>query len=134
MSARAQENDSGELELDMEQLSVGAIQKLWEVCSKTMPGFGRGEGGGGGGSPPVEDSSPPAERGAPKNRKKNKPMNAREQEERIANLKRIQEQFRNSRAHSGQAGSPGADESINAAMTPTGGHDESSEESDSEEE
>lgn len=120
----------------MEQLSVGAIQKLWEVCSKSIPGFGRGEGGGGGGggSPAVEDGSPPAERGAPKNRKKNKPMNAREQEERIENLKRIQEQLRNNRSHSGQAGSPRANESINAAMTPMGEHDESSEESDSEEE
>lgn len=89
---------------------------------------------GGGGSPPLEDSSPPADRGIPKGRKKNKPMNAREQEERIENLKRIQEQFRNSRAQSGQASSPGANESINAAMTPTERHDESSEESDSEEE
>ena len=114
----------------MEQLSVGAIQKLWEVCSKAVPGFGRGESAGG--EATAEDGSPPADRGGPKNRKKNKPMNAREQEERINHLTRIQEQFRQ-RAH-GQAGSPGANESINAATTPTGAQDESSEESDSEEE
>ena len=115
----------------MEQLSVGAIQKLWELCSKVLPAFGRGDGAGA--SPaPVEEGSPPAHGGAP-NRKKNKPMNAREQEERINHLTRIQEQFRAS-AHGGQAGSPQANESINAATTPTAGYEDSSEESDSEEE
>lgn len=114
----------------MEQLSVGAIQKLWELCCKAIPGFGRDSGGR---DAPIEDGSPPADRSGSKNRKKNKPMNAREQEERINHLTRIQEQFR-ARAHGGQASSPQANESINAATTPTGGHDESSEESDSEEE
>lgn len=118
----------------MEQLSAGAIGKLWELCSKVMPGFGRSEGGGGGGgeAAAMEEGSPPADRAGAKNRKKNKPMNAREQEERINQLTRVQEQFRQ-RAH-GQGGSPQANESIHAATSPVGGQEESSEESDSEEE
>ncbi|SPO05112.1 uncharacterized protein DNG_07797 [Cephalotrichum gorgonifer] len=126
------ENDSGELELDMEQLSPVAIQKLWDLCSRVIPGFGRGEGNAAGGE---EDDSPVAERsGITKQRKKNKPMNAREQEERINRLTRIQEQFRKSE-RSGQVGSPrAANESINAATSPGVQEESSDESSDSEEE
>lgn len=115
----------------MEQLSNGAVQKLWDLCCKVVPGFGRSQVN----DVAAEGSSPTATGPGMKQRRKNKPMNAREQEERINHLTRVQQKFLEG-AHSSQGGgSPGASGSIHAATTPTAMQDESSEESeDSEEE
>ncbi|KAJ4267274.1 transcription initiation at TATA-containing promoter protein [Fusarium torreyae] len=118
------ENNDGELELDIDQLSNEALLKLWELCKKVLPGFGKDANA---------PSSPEAVRSAPKNSKaastaakpkKNKPMSAREQEERIAQLRGLRDLYR-----PGQE--PGDAQPVLQAPTPTA---ESSDESDSEEE
>lgn len=117
------ENNDGELELDIDQLSNDALLKLWELCKKVLPGFGKDSTG------PV--SSPEVTRGGnakqPKNAakpKKNKPMSAREQEERIAQLRGLRDLYR-----PGQDSGDG--QNVTQAPTPTA---ESSDDSDSEEE
>ncbi|KID90577.1 transcription regulator BDF1 [Metarhizium guizhouense ARSEF 977] len=85
------ENNDGELELDIDQLSSDALMKLWELCKKALPNFAKD-------SVPVasaEISRPPAKQAAAANKsaggksKKNKPMSAQEQEARIAQLKEL---------------------------------------------
>ncbi|KAH6983321.1 hypothetical protein BKA56DRAFT_631654 [Ilyonectria sp. MPI-CAGE-AT-0026] len=117
------ENNDGELELDIDQLSNDALLKLWELCKKVLPGFGKDSTG------PV--SSPEVTRGGnakqPKNAakpKKNKPMSAREQEERIAQLRGLRDLYK-----PGQDSGDG--QNVTQAPTPTA---ESSDDSDSEEE
>ncbi|KAK7429032.1 transcription initiation at TATA-containing promoter protein [Neonectria magnoliae] len=117
------ENNDGELELDIDQLSNDALLKLWELCKKVLPGFGKDSTG------PV--SSPEVTRAAtgkqPKNAakpKKNKPMSAREQEERIAQLRGLRDLYK-----PGQEAGDG--QNVTQAPTPTA---ESSDDSDSEEE
>lgn len=120
-----QENNQGELELDIDQLSNEALLKLWELCKKVLPGFGKD-------SAPAPVSSPEITRAVPakaaKNAtkpKKNKPMSAREQEERIAQLRGLRDLYR--------PGSDGADgQNVIQAPTPTA--EDSSDDSDSEEE
>lgn len=120
------------LELDIDQLSIAAIQKLWDLCAKSVPGFGRGDNGL---AADTSMNSPPMDQAAlPRSArpKKNKPMNAREQEERISKLKGIRDQFRSG----GLSGSSprAANDSI-TALTPSAMHDDhSSDSSDSEEE
>ncbi|KAM0361638.1 hypothetical protein ACHAO7_007706 [Fusarium culmorum] len=119
------ENNDGELELDIDQLSHEALLKLWELCRKVLPGFGKDSN---------VPSSPEASRAAPPKHsktsstsakpKKNKPMSAREQEERIAQLRGLRDLYR-----PGQE--PGDAQPVLQAPTPTA---ESSDESDSEEE
>ncbi|KAM0352971.1 hypothetical protein ACHAPU_001855 [Fusarium lateritium] len=119
------ENTDGELELDIDQLSNEALLKLWELCKKVLPGFGKDAN---------VVSSPEASRAAPPKHskssstsakpKKNKPMSAREQEERIAQLRGLRDLYR-----PGQE--PGDAQPVLQAPTPTA---ESSDESDSEEE
>ncbi|RGP76100.1 hypothetical protein FLONG3_5491 [Fusarium longipes] len=119
------ENTDGELELDIDQLSNEALLKLWELCKKVLPGFGKDSN---------VPSSPEASRAAPPKHsktsstsakpKKNKPMSAREQEERIAQLRGLRDLYR-----PGQE--PGDAQPVLQAPTPTA---ESSDESDSEEE
>lgn len=127
----SQENNAGVLELDIDQLSTTAIQKLWDLCSKAVTGFGRdATADTGRGSSPQADAT--ATSRAPKTKKKNKPMNAREQEERISKLKGIRDQFR--AGGGGQAASPKAANDSITALTPTAMDDDSSDSSDSEEE
>ena len=98
---------------------------MWELCKKVLPGFGKD-------SAPAPDSSPEVSRAAPakgaKNAakpKKNKPMSAREQEERIAQLRGLRDLYR--------PGTDGGDMGgVMQAPTPTG--EDSSDDSDSEEE
>ncbi|PKS10898.1 hypothetical protein jhhlp_002656 [Lomentospora prolificans] len=126
------ENNAGVLELDIDQLSTTAIQKLWDLCSKAVPGFGRDSvpmADAGGSSPQMDNATGSR---PPKAKKKNKPMNAREQEERISKLKGIRDQFRTG-GTGGQAGSPKAANDSITALTPTA-MDDSSDSSDSEEE
>lgn len=76
--------------MDIDQLSSEAMLKLWELCKRVLPGFGKDPS-------QAHASSPEASRGAAAKKapptaakpKKNKPMSAQEQEARIAQLKEI---------------------------------------------
>ncbi|KAL9563211.1 hypothetical protein ACKAV7_012714 [Fusarium commune] len=119
------ENTDGELELDIDQLSNEALLKLWELCKKVLPGFGKDTNVPS--SPEVTRAAPPKHTKASSTSakpKKNKPMSAREQEERIAQLRDLSNLYR-----PGQE--PGDNQPVLQAPTPTA---ESSDESDSEEE
>ncbi|KAF4343013.1 bromodomain protein [Fusarium beomiforme] len=119
------ENTDGELELDIDQLSNEALLKLWELCKKVLPGFGKDTNVPS--SPEISRAAPPKHTKASSTSakpKKNKPMSAREQEERIAQLRELNQLYR-----PGQE--PGDAQPVLQAPTPTA---ESSDESDSEEE
>ncbi|KAG5928358.1 hypothetical protein E4U42_000804 [Claviceps africana] len=116
------ENNDGELELDIDQLSHDALSKLWDLCRKALPGFARD-------MEPI--SAPEASRPLAKpsskastaaKPKKNKPMSASEQEQRIAELQALSQMYKNP-----QEPGPG----VTQAPTPGA---ESSDDSDSEEE
>ncbi|KAL6695611.1 sporulation transcription factor [Trichoderma pleuroticola] len=118
------ENNEGELELDIDQLSNEALLKLWELCKKVLPGFGK-DSTAAAKSPEVNRAVPAKQ--TPKSAskpKKNKPMSAQEQEARIAQLTAIQQLYK--------PGQEPADEAPLAAAPNR--HDESSDDSDSEEE
>jgi bromodomain-containing factor 1 len=90
-----QESEDGELELDIDQLSHEALLKLWELCKKVLPGFGKDPAAAA--NPP----SPEVARAAPSKQpktaakpKKNKPMSADEQEARIAQLREIRQLYK----------------------------------------
>ncbi|KEY72709.1 hypothetical protein S7711_02497 [Stachybotrys chartarum IBT 7711] len=121
-----EENNDGELELDIDQLSPEALLKLWELLRKVLPGFGR-DAAASRPSPEVKREPKQSSKAAPKSNKKNKPMTAQEQEARISQLKGLQKLY--------QGGDREDDEAQSAyvaqAPTPTA---ESSEDSDSEEE
>ncbi|KAH7241610.1 hypothetical protein BKA59DRAFT_513126 [Fusarium tricinctum] len=119
------ENTDGELELDIDQLSNEALLKLWDLCKRVLPGFGRDSNAAP--SPEVSRAAPPKHSKSSSTSakpKKNKPMSAREQEERIAQLRGLRDLYR-----PGQE--PGDAQPVLQAPTPTA---ESSDESDSEEE
>ncbi|KAG5983006.1 hypothetical protein E4U43_006338, partial [Claviceps pusilla] len=116
------ENNDGELELDIDQLSHDALSKLWDLCRKALPGFARE-------TEPVtapEASRPLAKPSSKASTaakpKKNKPMSASEQEQRIAELQALSQMYKNP-----QEPGPG----VTQAPTPGA---ESSDDSDSEEE
>ncbi|KAH6685008.1 bromodomain-containing factor 1 [Plectosphaerella plurivora] len=89
------ENDSGELELEIDQLTNDALHKLWDLLKRVLPGFAA--------SIPAPAAPPPARSQSPVNNggkasksgkpKKNKPMNAKEQEARIAELERLKQSY-----------------------------------------
>ncbi|KAG6033235.1 hypothetical protein E4U41_006963 [Claviceps citrina] len=118
------ENNDGELELDIDQLSHEALSKLWDLCRKVLPGFARE-------TEPVsapESSRPPAKQSSKASTatkpKKNKPMSASEQEQRIAELQALSQMYKNPQE---------AGEGPGVTQAPTPGA-ESSDDSDSEEE
>lgn len=122
-----QENNDGELELDIDQLSNDALLKLWELCKKVLPGFGKDSSAAAVSSPEVTRApapKPSKSSSTSAKPKKNKPMSAREQEERIAQLRGLRDLYR-----PGQE--PSESQPVLQAPTPTA---ESSDESDSEEE
>ncbi|KAF6811139.1 transcription regulator bdf1 [Colletotrichum musicola] len=89
------ENSSGELELEIDQLTNEALHKLWDLCKKALPNFGQGVASA---SAPAREPSPvnnaPSKGAKPGGKpKKNKPMNAQEQEARIAELERLRTMF-----------------------------------------
>ncbi|KAH7145700.1 hypothetical protein B0J13DRAFT_325164 [Dactylonectria estremocensis] len=117
------ENNDGELELDIDQLSNEALLKLWELCRKVLPGFSK-EAAQPVSSPEVTRPSNPKQSKNAAKPKKNKPMSAREQEERIAQLRGLRDLYK-----PGQDSGDG--QNVTQAPTPTA---ESSDDSDSEEE
>ncbi|KAL2210679.1 hypothetical protein CC79DRAFT_1366061 [Sarocladium strictum] len=112
------ENPDGELELDIDQLSMTALLKLWELCKKVLPGFVKESSSSG----PVDDGGKNSKNAQPKG-KKNKPMSAQEQEARIAQLEALSSMYKRP--------GDGGDVEVTQAPTPT---NESSDESSSEEE
>ncbi|PHH59081.1 hypothetical protein CDD81_3820 [Ophiocordyceps australis] len=121
------ENNDGELELDIDQLSNEALNKLWDLCKDALPGFGKDLAAAPKSSPEVNRSGPTKQ--APKTAakpKKNKPMSAQEQEARIQQLTAIRNLFK-----PGQE--PAGADSQKVTQTPTPMAD-SSDDSDSEEE
>ncbi|RXG44907.1 hypothetical protein VDGE_03830 [Verticillium dahliae] len=97
------ENDSGELELEIDQLTSDALHKLWDLLKKVLPGFAASV------HPPAaaaRDSSPGSASGGGQKKsgkpKKNKPMNAREQEARIAELERLKNQYQSGQEPAGE--------------------------------
>ncbi|KAK3370763.1 hypothetical protein B0T24DRAFT_531913 [Lasiosphaeria ovina] len=125
------ENDSGELELDIELLTEDALTKLYDLVTKTFPHL-RAEK-----ETTLAASSPQV--AAPRNKtsaktKKNKPMSKMEQERRIAQLNEL-------RAQAGRraSGSQEPMESIEGTgrastdPTPQADHDSEDEESSEEE-
>ncbi|GAB0134270.1 hypothetical protein EsDP_00002649 [Epichloe bromicola] len=118
------ENNDGELELDIDQLSQDALGKLWDLCRKALPGFAKDMEP----VPAPEASRPSAKQSSKASTaakpKKNKPMSASEQEQRIAELQALSQMYRNPQ-DSGDG--PG----VTQAPTPGA---ESSDDSDSEEE
>ncbi|KAI5457416.1 hypothetical protein BGZ63DRAFT_365150 [Mariannaea sp. PMI_226] len=116
------ENNDGELELDIDQLSNEALLKLWDLCKRVLPSFAK-DLPGAAASPEVTRSAPPKQSKNMAKPKKNKPMSAREQEERIAQLKGLRDMYK--------SGGDANDGGVMQAPTPTA---ESSDDSDSEEE
>lgn len=90
------ENDSGELELDIEQLSDEALVKLYDLAIKEFPHL-RADKEKTFAAPPPPQPSAPKSKAAARN-KKNKPMSKSEQERRIAQLNEL-------RAQAGRQGS-----------------------------
>ncbi|KAI1179525.1 hypothetical protein F4777DRAFT_600367 [Nemania sp. FL0916] len=119
------ENDEGEMELDIDSLSQEALTRLYDLINKAHPSIRqkvaqKPEHS----SAVVSESEPKARPGALPKAKKNKPMNKIEQERKIEQLRELKAQLQ-------RAGS-GSQEPIPEAEAPAAA--ESSEESDSEEE
>ncbi|OHF03124.1 hypothetical protein CORC01_01508 [Colletotrichum orchidophilum] len=124
------ENSSGELELEIDQLTNEALHKLWDLCRKALPSFGQGFAA----AAPAREASPvnsaPVKSSANKTSKskKNKPMNAQEQEARIAELERLRNMYDGKEP--GDQERPGSSGRAHEAPV----HEHDSESSDSEEE
>lgn len=110
--------------MDIDQLSPEALLKLWELCKKVLPKFGKDPNTSQVSSPEVArtTASKAAKNAAPKG-KKNKPMSAQEQEQKIAELRQLQGLY-----HTGQEPLDGAPTEAQAPA-----HDESSDDSSEEE-
>lgn len=85
------ENDSGELELDIEQLSEEALVKLYDLATKTFPDLKTAKEKTFAAAAPVAEPPAPKHKSATKS-KKNKPMSKIEQERRIAQLNELRAQ------------------------------------------
>lgn len=121
------ENNDGELELDIDQLSNDALLKLWELCKKALPGFGKGSAFEAAEKAP-KAPKPAASSSSLGKPKKNKPMSAQEQEARIAQLTALRQMYKDGQETSDVAGGAG-----DSMLSPPAGAD-SSDDSDSEEE
>ncbi|KAI1396074.1 Bromodomain-containing protein [Hypoxylon fuscum] len=119
------ENDDGEMELDIDVLSMDALRKLYELIHKTNPAIRTA----------VEkkpefssqaEAEPKPKPSAPAKPKKNKPMNKQEQERRIEYLQGLKAQL--------QRQNSGSQEPVPAEAEDNQPAESSEEESDSEEE
>lgn len=120
------ENNDGELELDIDQLSNDALLKLWELCKKVLPGFAKDSSGPAPAAPePVRAPKSKTTAGKPK---KNKPMSAQEQEARIAQLTALRQMYK----EGGEGSDPAAPGMSGSVQSPPLAY--SSDDSDSEEE
>ncbi|KAJ2958038.1 hypothetical protein NQ176_g11207 [Zarea fungicola] len=121
------ENNDGELELDIDQLSNEALLKLWELCKKVLPGFAKDSAGPAVTAP--EPSRVPKSKTTAGKPKKNKPMSAQEQEARIAQLTALRQMYKEGGPESSDAAAAGAVGSTHSPQLA-----DSSDDSDSEEE
>lgn len=119
------ENNDGELELDIDQLSNDALLKLWELCKKVLPGFAKDSSGP---APAAEPARAPKSKTTAGKPKKNKPMSAQEQEARIAQLTALRQMYKDG----GEGSDPAAPGFPGSAQSPPLA--DSSDDSDSEEE
>ena len=113
------------MELDIDQLSNEALLKLWELCKKVLPGFGKGSAAGSNSSPHVNATPAKQASKSASKPKKSKPMSAQEQEARIAQLRGLRDLYK-----------PGQEPDMagSISLSATQREDESSDESSSEEE
>ena len=107
--------------MDIDQLSNDALLKLWELCKKVLPSFGKDPAAANASSQVNRGPNKQAHKSAAKP-KKNKPMSAQEQEARIAQLRGIRDLYK------------GGPDGEGMDMPDMDAEEGSSEESDSEEE
>ncbi|GKT44299.1 bromodomain-containing factor 1 [Colletotrichum spaethianum] len=122
------ENSSGELELEIDQLTNEALHKLWDLCKKALPTFANGLPTAPAREPSPVNNAPSKSSGKSAKPKKNKPMNAQEQEARIAELERLRNMYDGN--PQGDQERPGSSGRANEAPV----HDNDSESSDDSEE
>ncbi|GKT66090.1 bromodomain-containing factor 1 [Colletotrichum tofieldiae] len=122
------ENSSGELELEIDQLTNEALHKLWDLCKKALPTFANGLPAAPVREPSPVNAAPAKSSGKSAKPKKNKPMNAQEQEARIAELERLRNMYDGN--PQGDQERPGSSGRANEAPV----HDNDSESSDDSEE
>ena len=120
-----QENDDGEMELDIDSLTSDALGKLYDLINKAHPNIRQTLAK----KPEYRkdisaEVEPKAKPGGLPKAKKNKPMNKHEQERKIEQLRELKAQL--------QRHGSGSQEPIPETEPPAAG--DSSEESDSEEE
>ncbi|KAI0884897.1 Bromodomain-containing protein [Annulohypoxylon maeteangense] len=119
------ENDDGEMELDIDALSTDALRKLYDLINKTAPSVRTSIERRPEFSRPAEPE-PKAKANAPAKPKKNKPMNKHEQERKIEQLRELKAQL--------QRGGSGSQEPLPNEVEDSRPAESSEEESDSEEE
>ena len=108
-------------------MSTDALLKLWELCKKALPSFARDVANAAAEKSAAKAAARQASGGAKP--KKNKPMNAEEQEARIAQLTALRDLYKDGQDPGDAARALHAEESMNISH----GAD-SSDDSDSEEE
>ncbi|KAI1139853.1 Bromodomain-containing protein [Hypoxylon sp. FL0543] len=119
------ENDEGEMELDIDALSMDALRKLYDLIHKANPNIRHALEKKPEFSQTVE-AEPKSKSTGPSKAKKNKPMNKHEQERKIEQLRELKAQLQ-------RVGS-GSQEPLPAEIEDNQPADSSEEESDSEEE
>lgn len=112
-SPKNQENGDGELELEIDTLSLEALHKLYDLMCKGIKGFRskveakiKEE---------TQASAPPVLNQPPQKPRKNKPMGKGEQELKIEHLAKLKSQFRGGRQGSGSQEPPPSHEMASAA-------------------
>ncbi|KAI1101416.1 Bromodomain-containing protein [Jackrogersella minutella] len=119
------ENDDGEMELDIDALSMEALRRLYDLIHKANPGIRTSLEKRPEFSRPAE-AEPKSKPTAPSKAKKNKPMNKHEQERKIEQLRELKAQL--------QRHGSGSQEPLPGEVEDNRPADSSEEESDSEEE
>lgn len=87
------ENDDGEMELDIDALSTDALRRLYELIHKSNPSIRASLEKQPEYSNNSVEAEPKSKPGAPSKAKKNKPMNKHEQERKIEQLRELKAQL-----------------------------------------
>ncbi|KAL8369859.1 hypothetical protein RB595_000284 [Gaeumannomyces hyphopodioides] len=112
-SPKNKENGNGELELEIDALSLEALHKLYDLMCKGIKGFrGKVEAKI---KEETQVSAPPVLNQPPQKPRKNKPMGKGEQELKIEHLAKLKSQFRGGRQGSGSQEPPPSNETASAA-------------------
>lgn len=125
---KKQENGDGELELEIDALSLEALHKLYDLMCKGIKGFRskveakiKEEAQASTAPPPPN----PAALNQPQKPRKNKPMGKGEQELKIEHLAKLKSQFRGQRQGSGSQEPPPSNEMASATTEPAQADDDS---------